>query len=188
MCEPSVDTAQHHDSHIEIRHVYDRGGRSIFGRRFMFYKASVQWRRTTPPWASSVLDGIAPAPRGVPQIEVSFDIDANGILTVKAKDQATQREQHITVTGRSGMSEDDITSKVKEAEDNADSDRARRETADARNLRLTTASNDLQQAMMAAGQHIHAGAGAGSAPGPDGGPGPDAPSGDDTVEGKFREV
>ena len=178
------------------------------------------------------LDGIAPAPRGVPQIEVAFDIDANGILTVKAKDQATQREQHITVTGRSGMSEDDIKTKVKEAEDNADSDRARRETADARNLaestayqadklieehddklpddvksniqsktadvraaladenadseRLTNASNDLQQAMMAAGQHIHAGAGA--PPGSDGGSGPDAPSGDDTVEGQFREV
>ena len=48
------------------------------------------------------LDGIAPAPRGIPQIEVSFDIDANGIITVAAKDKATNREQHITVTGRSG--------------------------------------------------------------------------------------
>ena len=85
------------------------------------------------------LDGIAPAPRGVPQVEVSFDIDANGILTVRAKDQATQREQHITVTGRSGMSDDDIKSKVREAEDNAESDRMRRETADARNLAESTA-------------------------------------------------
>ncbi len=178
------------------------------------------------------LDGIAPAPRGVPQVEVSFDIDANGILTVKAKDQATQREQHITVTGRSGMSDDDIKSKVKEAEDNAESDRTRRETADARNLaestayqadklieehgdklpeeiksdiqsktadvraalgdanadseRLTATSNALQQAMMAAGQHIHAGAAAGGEPGGTG-PGPQS-GGDDTVEGQFREV
>ena len=85
------------------------------------------------------LDGIAPAPRGVPQVEVSFDIDANGIITVTAKDKATQREQHITVTGRSGMSEDEIKSKVKEAEDNADADRLRREVVDARNLAESTA-------------------------------------------------
>ncbi|MXZ03029.1 MAG: molecular chaperone DnaK [Chloroflexi bacterium] len=85
------------------------------------------------------LDGIAPAPRGVPQVEVSFDIDANGIITVTAKDKATQREQHITVTGRSGMSEDEIKAKVKEAEDNADADRLRREVVDARNLAESTA-------------------------------------------------
>ena len=85
------------------------------------------------------LDGIAPAPRGIPQIEVSFDIDANGIITVAAKDKATNREQHITVTGRSGMSEDEIQAKVQEAEENADSDRARREAADARNIAESTA-------------------------------------------------
>lgn len=179
------------------------------------------------------LDGIAPAPRGVPQVEVSFDIDANGIITVTAKDKATQREQHITVTGRSGMSEDEIKSKVQEAEENADSDRARRETVDARNLaestayqaeklieehgerlpddvksdiqtkisevrtvledpnadaeRVKTATDALQQALIQAGQHIHTGTDSGDAPGA--GPGPDAPPpGDDTVEGKFREV
>ena len=178
------------------------------------------------------LDGIAPAPRGVPQVEVSFDIDANGIITVTARDQATQREQHITVTGRSGMSDDDIKSKVREAENNADTDRQRRDVADARNLaestayqadklveehgdkipddvksdiraktaevrtvlgdanadteRVKSASDALQQAMMAAGQHIHAGAGAGAPQdGPDAGP---QSGDDDTVEGQFREV
>lgn len=184
------------------------------------------------------LDGIAPAPRGMPQIEVSFDIDANGIITVTAKDQATQREQHITVTGRSGMSDDEIKAKVQEAEENADTDQARRDAVDSRNFaestayqadklieehgerlpddvksdiqakasevrtviaeenaeteRIKTASEALQQAMMAAGQHIHAGAAADAGAGPDmppGGPGPDAPPpGDDTVEGRYREV
>ena len=178
------------------------------------------------------LDGIAPAPRGVPQIEVSFDIDANGIITVTAKDQATQREQHITVTGRSGMSEEDIKAKVSEAEENAEADRLRREAVDTRNLaestayqadklieehgerlpediksdiqskasevrtvladenadaeRVKAASEALQQAMMAAGQHIQAEASAGAQQ--PGGTGPDAPPDDDTVEGRFREV
>jgi molecular chaperone DnaK len=177
------------------------------------------------------LDGIAPAPRGIPQIEVAFDIDANGIITVTAKDKSTQREQHITVTGRSGMSEDDIKAKVKEAEENAEADRLRREAVDARNLaesaayqadklieehgerlpedvksdiqskasevrtvladenadaeRVKTSSEALQQAMMQAGQHIHAGAAAGGPPDSD--PGQEPP-GDDTVEGRFREV
>lgn len=79
------------------------------------------------------LDGIAPAPRGMPQIEVLFDIDVNGILTVTAKDKATNREQHITVTGRSGMSDDEIDRLVREAEQNAESDRARRAEVEIRN-------------------------------------------------------
>ena len=79
------------------------------------------------------LDGIAPAPRGMPQIEVLFDIDVNGILTVTAKDKATSREQHITVTGRSGMSDDEIDRLVREAEQNAESDRARRAEVEIRN-------------------------------------------------------
>ena len=79
------------------------------------------------------LDGIAPAPRGVPQIDVAFDIDADGILTVTATDQATNREQHITVTGRSGISQDEIDRLIDEAESNAEEDRARRELAEARN-------------------------------------------------------
>ena len=79
------------------------------------------------------LDGIAPAPRGVPQIDVAFDIDADGILTVTATDKATNREQHITVTGRSGISQDEIDRLIEEAESNAEDDRARRDLAEARN-------------------------------------------------------
>ena len=79
------------------------------------------------------LDGIAPAPRGRPQIDVAFDIDADGILKVTATDQATSRAQHITITGRSGISEDEIDRLIEEADENAEQDRARRELAEARN-------------------------------------------------------
>ncbi len=76
------------------------------------------------------LDGIPPAPRGVPQIEVTFDIDANGILHVGAKDKATGKEQSIRIEASSGLSKDDIEKMKKEAEANADSDRAARERVD----------------------------------------------------------
>ncbi len=79
------------------------------------------------------LDGIAPAPRGVPQIEVTFDIDANGILTVSAKDLGTGHEQHITITGGSNMSETDIDKAVKEAAEYEAQDKKRKEGIDARN-------------------------------------------------------
>jgi molecular chaperone DnaK len=79
------------------------------------------------------LDGIAPAPRGVPQIEVSFDIDANGIVNVNAKDLGTGKEQHITITASTNMSKEDIEKAVKEAEKFASEDKKRREEADARN-------------------------------------------------------
>jgi len=74
-----------------------------------------------------ILDGILPAPRGVPKIEVTFDIDANGIVNVSAKDQATGKEQKITITGSSGLSENEVQRMVREAEENAESDRKRRE-------------------------------------------------------------
>jgi len=74
-----------------------------------------------------ILDGILPAPRGVPKIEVTFDIDANGILNVAAKDQATNKEQKITITGSSGLSESEVQRMVREAEENAEADRQRRE-------------------------------------------------------------
>jgi molecular chaperone DnaK len=80
-----------------------------------------------------ILDGIPPAPRGVPQVEVVFDIDANGILTVKAKDKASGKEQHITIQGSSNLSKDDIERMKKEAEEHASEDRKRRELIDARN-------------------------------------------------------
>ena len=76
---------------------------------------------------------LPPAPRGVPQIEVTFDIDANGIVNVSAKDRATGKEQSITITGQSSLSKDDIQSMVKDAEAPAEEDRRRREEADERN-------------------------------------------------------
>ncbi len=79
------------------------------------------------------LVGIPPAPRGIPQIEVTFDIDANGILNVAAKDTATGREQKITITHSSGLGKDEIDRMVKEAESHADEDRKRREEIEARN-------------------------------------------------------
>jgi molecular chaperone DnaK len=80
-----------------------------------------------------MLDGIPPAPRGVPQIEVAFDIDANGILNVKATDKATNREQKITITASSGLSKDEIEKMKKEAELHADEDKKKREFIDLKN-------------------------------------------------------
>ncbi len=80
-----------------------------------------------------MLDGIPPAPRGLPQIEVSFDIDANGILTVKAKEKTTGKEQSIKITGSTGLSKEDIERMQKDAETNAADDAKRKELADARN-------------------------------------------------------
>jgi molecular chaperone DnaK len=79
------------------------------------------------------LVGIPPAPRGVPQIEVTFDIDANGIVNVSAKDLGTGKEQKITITSSSGLSKDDINKMVKEAEAHSDEDKRKREEIEARN-------------------------------------------------------
>jgi molecular chaperone DnaK len=79
------------------------------------------------------LVGLPPAPRGVPQIEVTFDIDANGIVNVSAKDKATGKEQAITISGSSGLSKDEVERMVKDAEAHAAEDKARRELIDARN-------------------------------------------------------
>jgi len=81
-----------------------------------------------------ILDGITPAARGVPQIEVSFDIDANGILNVKAKDKSTGKEQHITIQGSTGMDEAEVDALVKEAEEKREEDKAKKESIDARNM------------------------------------------------------
>jgi molecular chaperone DnaK len=80
-----------------------------------------------------ILDGIPPAPRGVPQIEVTFDIDANGILNVSAQDKATSREQNITITGSSGLGEEEIERMVKDAEQFAAEDKRRKQHVEARN-------------------------------------------------------
>jgi molecular chaperone DnaK len=79
------------------------------------------------------LVGIPPAPRGIPQVEVTFDIDANGILNVSAKDRATGKEQAITITASSGLTKDDIDKMVREAESHADEDKKRREEIEVRN-------------------------------------------------------
>ena len=80
-----------------------------------------------------ILDGIPPAPRGVPQVEVSFDIDANGIVNVKAVDKATNKEQKITITSSSGLSEEEIEKMKKDAEEHADEDKKKREVVDVKN-------------------------------------------------------
>jgi molecular chaperone DnaK len=80
-----------------------------------------------------ILDGIPPAPRGIPQIEVTFDINANGILEVTAQDKATGRSQNITITASSGLSEEEVEQMRREAELHADEDRKRRDLIEAKN-------------------------------------------------------
>ncbi|MDD5415526.1 MAG: molecular chaperone DnaK [Candidatus Daviesbacteria bacterium] len=96
-----------------------------------------------------ILDGIPPAPRGVPQIEVTFDIDANGILNVSAKDKATSKEQKITITGSTGLSKDEIEKMTKEAEAHAEEDKKKKEEVETRNQADTlvfTAERSLKEA------------------------------------------
>ncbi len=83
--------------------------------------------------ARFILDGILPAPRGVPQIEVEFNIDANGIVTVSARDKATGKEQHVTIQASSGLSDEEVERLTREAEEHATEDAARRETVELRN-------------------------------------------------------
>jgi molecular chaperone DnaK len=95
-----------------------------------------------------ILDGLPPAPRGVPKIDVTFDIDANGILNVTAKDQATGKEQKITITGSSGLTEAEVQRMVQEAEAHAEEDRQRREAISLRNdaeAMTTQAENTLSE-------------------------------------------
>ena len=81
-----------------------------------------------------VLDGIPPAPRGVPQIEVTFDVDSNGVLNVKAKDKSTGKEQSIRIEANSGLSEEDIEKMKQDAEAHADEDKKKKEVIEARNM------------------------------------------------------
>ena len=83
------------------------------------------------------LSGIPPAPRGVPQVEVTFDIDANGILSVKAKDKATNKEQQITITASTNLSKDEIEKMKRDAEANAETDKKRREGIEVKNMAET---------------------------------------------------
>jgi molecular chaperone DnaK len=89
--------------------------------------------RDNRPLGKFHLTGLPPAPRGVPQIEVTFDIDANGIVNVSAKDMATNKEQKITITASSGLSKDEVDRMMKEAESHAEDDRKRKEEIETRN-------------------------------------------------------
>ncbi|HSS68710.1 MAG TPA: molecular chaperone DnaK [Nocardioidaceae bacterium] len=97
------------------------------------YQGEREMAAANQPLGNFDLTGLPPAPRGVPQIEVTFDIDANGIVHVSAKDRGTGREQSMTITGGSAMSKDDIDRMIHEAEQYADDDRQRREAAETRN-------------------------------------------------------
>ncbi|WP_125614730.1 molecular chaperone DnaK [Specibacter cremeus] len=97
------------------------------------FQGERQFTRDNKPLGTFELTGIAPAPRGVPQIEVTFDIDANGIVHVSAKDKGTGKEQSMTITGGTALSKEDIERMVHEAEEHAAEDKARREAADLRN-------------------------------------------------------
>jgi molecular chaperone DnaK len=100
-----------------------------------------------------ILDGIMPAPRGVPQIEVTFDIDANGILSVSAKDKATGKEQRITIQASSGLSQDEINRMVKEAESHADEDQQRRAKVESRN-RADAAAYNAEKLLREQGEQL----------------------------------
>jgi molecular chaperone DnaK len=97
------------------------------------FQGEREFTRDNKPLGTFELTGIAPAPRGVPQVEVTFDIDANGIVHVSAKDKGTGAEQSMTITGGSSLSKEDIDRMVREAEEHAAEDKKRREAADVRN-------------------------------------------------------
>ncbi|MDU1020400.1 MAG: Hsp70 family protein, partial [Bifidobacterium breve] len=97
------------------------------------YQGEREFARDNKPLGTFELTGIAPAPRGVPQIEVTFDIDANGIVHVSAKDKGTGKEQSMTITGGSGLPKDEIDRMVKEAEAHEAEDKQRKEDAETRN-------------------------------------------------------
>jgi molecular chaperone DnaK len=97
------------------------------------YQGERQMAAQNQPLGNFELTGLPPAPRGVPQIEVTFDIDANGIVHVSAKDRGTGHEQSMTITGGSALSKDDIDKMIKDAEQYAEEDRKRREAVETRN-------------------------------------------------------
>jgi molecular chaperone DnaK len=97
------------------------------------FQGEREFTRDNKPLGTFELQGIAPAPRGVPQVEVTFDIDANGIVQVHARDKGTGKEQSITITGGSSLAKEDIERMVREGEEHAAEDKARREAAEVRN-------------------------------------------------------
>ena len=102
-----------------------------------------------------MLDGIPPAPRGVPQIEVTFDLDASGILNVTAKDKATNKEQKITISGSTGLDKDEVERMTKEAEANAEEDRKKKEEIEVKN-QADTLVYTAEKALKDAGDKVPA--------------------------------
>jgi molecular chaperone DnaK len=111
--------------------------------------------RDNRPLGRFHLTGLPPAPRGVPQIEVTFDIDANGIVNVSAKDMATQKEQKITITASSGLTKDEVDRMMKDAESHADEDRKRKEEIETRN-RADQAAYGAERMLKEAGEKLPA--------------------------------
>lgn len=99
----------------------------------MYCKVSARWPPTTKHWDDSNWSAFRLLPGGIPQIEVTFDIDANGIVKVSAKDQATGKEQSIQITASSGLSKEEINNLIKDAEMNAEEDKKKKELVEARN-------------------------------------------------------
>jgi molecular chaperone DnaK len=102
------------------------------------------------------LEGIPPAPRGLPQVEVTFDIDANGILNVTAKDRATSKEQKVTITASTNLSKEEIERKVREARENEGADRQRRELVEARNT-ADSLAYQTEKTLRELGEKVQAG-------------------------------
>ena len=127
-----ADRAQHHDPDQAVRGLHHRRRRPVVGEIQVF-----QGEREIAAYNKKLgqfdLTGLPPAPRGVPQVEVTFDIDANGIVHVSAKDLGTGREQSMTITGGSALGKDDIERMMRDAESHAEEDRKRREEAEVRN-------------------------------------------------------
>ena len=101
--------------------------------KFTLFKVKDKWLMIIRLLGRFTLSGIAPAPRGIPQIEVTFDIDANGIVNVSAKDIGTGKEANITITASTNLSDDEIDKAVKEAEKFAEEDKKRKEEIEVRN-------------------------------------------------------
>ncbi len=125
--------AQHDDPDQQEPGLLDRGRQPAVASRSTWSRASGPWRSDNKSLGRFILDGILPSPRGVPQVEVTFDIDANGILNVSAKDKATSREQKITITAGSGLSKDEVDKLQREAELHAAEDKKRRDEIEMRN-------------------------------------------------------
>ena len=122
----TIPTSKNADLLDRLGQPAERGHRGPAGR-------ARDGRRTTRSWPRFRLDGIPPAPRGVPQIEVTFDIDANGILNVTAKDKATNKEQKVAITASSMLAKDDVDQMVRDAAEHAEEDRKRRSEVESRN-------------------------------------------------------